>query len=282
MTCAIQLDRYKLPVCLFEKRKPGGLLLNANWVENFPAFPSGISGAHLSEKMKDHFFQSECVYYNEEVFSVSFNGEIFTICSKKRKIQSRFLVVASGTKPGMFSEGGVSAEEQKHIFYEIDSIQDLKEQKIGIIGGGDAAYDYALNLSRFNSVILFQRSINACCLPVLEERVQNNPEITIMRGFNIQSLRRVNNAAWRITGFDNKNRTAERMFDYCIAAIGRKPNLDCLNGFSESEKDDALRLKRLYFAGDVKNANFRQAVIAAGDGMRTAMEIANSKRSISE
>jgi thioredoxin reductase len=63
--------------------------------------------------------------------------------------------------------------------------------------------------------------------------------------------------------------------DYLLFAIGRNPNLSFL---SDRIRNNEVHLKRsgsLYYAGDVKNGFFRQTVIAAGDGLRAAMEISN-------
>jgi thioredoxin reductase (NADPH) len=47
MTAAIQLKRYGIPFVLLEKERIGGLLWNANLVENYPGFPAGVSGPKL-------------------------------------------------------------------------------------------------------------------------------------------------------------------------------------------------------------------------------------------
>jgi len=47
LAAAIQLERYAIPYILVEGKHVGGLLWNANLVENYPGFPGGISGSRL-------------------------------------------------------------------------------------------------------------------------------------------------------------------------------------------------------------------------------------------
>ena len=63
---------------------------------------------------------------------------------------------------------------------------------------------------------------------------------------------------------------------HVLFAIGRYANLGFLeNNISSDELSKLQEKKRLYLIGDVKNGNSRQAAIAAGDGLKAAMEILN-------
>ena len=53
LACAIQLKRMGLDPLVIEKGTPGGLLFNANLVENYPGFPGGISGPELAGRMAE-------------------------------------------------------------------------------------------------------------------------------------------------------------------------------------------------------------------------------------
>jgi thioredoxin reductase len=56
--------------------------------------------------------------------------------------------------------------------------------------------------------------------------------------------------------------------DYLLFAIGRVPQTDFLSAELVNQN-----VKGLYFVGDVRNGLYRQAAIAAGDGLRAAMDI---------
>jgi thioredoxin reductase len=61
--------------------------------------------------------------------------------------------------------------------------------------------------------------------------------------------------------------------DYALFAIGRVPNLDFLSEEVRRREKELVESGRLYFVGDVKNDVYRQVAIAAGDGLRAAMQI---------
>jgi thioredoxin reductase len=61
--------------------------------------------------------------------------------------------------------------------------------------------------------------------------------------------------------------------DYVLFAIGRDPNLDFLSDEVRQRERELVEAERLYFVGDVKNELYRQTAIAAGDGLRAAMQI---------
>jgi thioredoxin reductase (NADPH) len=52
LTAGIYAARNKINTLIIEKTMPGGLITMAEWVENFPGFPEGISGLDLAEKMQ--------------------------------------------------------------------------------------------------------------------------------------------------------------------------------------------------------------------------------------
>ena len=142
---------------------------------------------------------------------------------------------------------------------------------MAIVGAGDVAFDYALNLSRHNEVIVLNRTARRRCLPLLWERVQRVPRIAYREN---TVLTRVWEREGRLvlTG-TRPGGTWELEADYVILAIGRFPRLDFL---SERVKEQMARLEeegRLYRIGDVKNGLYRQVAIAVGDGIRAAMSI---------
>ena len=74
IACAIQLNRYGWEPVIFEKDALGGLLRNANLVENYLGFPFGISPDYLLESFEKHLLKYEIDIRYEEVIEVSFNA----------------------------------------------------------------------------------------------------------------------------------------------------------------------------------------------------------------
>jgi thioredoxin reductase (NADPH) len=274
ISCAIQLSRYDIEPLIIEKKELGGLLVNANQVENYPGFPRGVRGEELTELLKEQLKKHKVNVLFEEVVKLVSNKYFFEVKTNKSSYFSRFVVVASGTKPKEFKEIPIPDELASKIFYEVYPLINFKNKKIAVVGAGDAAFDYALNLIRENEVVILNRSESSNCLPVLLKRVQESTEIDYIKNIKIQGISSTSVDRVKIeclTPEGSKNIEA----DLLIFAIGRIPCLDFLSADLSCEVNEEKKNSRMYLAGDVKNGIFRQTAIAVGDGIMSAMKIYN-------
>ena len=99
ITTALQLQRYNIPFTLLEKERPGGLLWNANLVENYPGFPAGVSGSKLIGLFEKQMERLGVQLTVDEALSVIWEGDGYLVRGQKSIYQSQILVIASGTKP---------------------------------------------------------------------------------------------------------------------------------------------------------------------------------------
>lgn len=268
---AIQLKRYGIEHILLEKEKVGGLLRNANLVENYPGFPEGIPGPELIKLFKRQLKNVWVKIQFEEVLELDNRKGIFIINTNQRTIISRFVVIASGTKPRKLSNLNISKDFENRIFYEVYPLAQVANEKIAIIGAGDAAFDYALNLSKKNEVVILNRGSRVKCLPLLFERGIGNEKISYMENIHIKNI----DCFDRYLALTCYDTTGEREIcvSYLLVATGRDP---CLDFLSENLKENLEKLQKskvLHIIGDVKNDIYRQTAIAVGDGIKAAMEI---------
>jgi thioredoxin reductase len=269
MTCALQLKRYGLEPLLLEKRELGGLLWNANLVENYPGFPNGIEGSKLIRLMKKQVERNGVDVEREEVLKIELEQEEFIVTTQNAKHKTQILVIASGTKSKELPEG-ISPEARKRIFTEVWPLSDVTDKQIVIIGAGDAAFDYALNLAKKrNYVTILNRGENVKCLPLLFARAALEPRIVYRAGVAVSQIN-VDETATRLN-VECGAQTLEA--NYVLFAIGRVPYLDFLSDEIHRRERELVESGRLYFVGDVKNELHRQMAIAAGDGLRAAMQI---------
>jgi len=174
LTAALQLQRQGIPPLLLERHKVGGLLNNAHWVENYPGFVEGISGPALVDLFRRQVERLGVMITYEEVIAVEYQDNLFRIGTNKREIVTKILVAATGTKAKSFPPGVLSGKLEGKIFSEVFPLLKEEGKDILIVGAGDAALDYALNLASKNQVIILNRGSSVKGLSLLFNRVRGN------------------------------------------------------------------------------------------------------------
>jgi thioredoxin reductase (NADPH) len=275
IAASVFLCRAGYSVLLPEKNKPGGLLANAHLVENYPGFPDGISGRELVRLFTKQLEKNR-IYYtracvnsigieNDGIFSVSMNSGIST---------AKSVIIATGTKPETIALEGLDTVKNRVFFEPVEIPEEFfSGKRFLIIGGGDAAFDYSLHIhSRGGDPVILSRS-SPKCLNLLIDRVNKN-KIPHYSNLSINHVIGKNNAV--LVNCNQDDKTLEFESDYILIACGRKPDIP---EFDESLKNrmgyrhEGIKtpVPGLFFAGDVIRGKFRQAGIATGDGIYSAM-----------
>ena len=272
LATAIQLKRYGVHPLIFEREQMGGLLRNANLVENYPGFPQGISGLELVNLFIRQTKNLSIEVTDEEVIELSYDEGCFQVRTGRQSYAAKLVVIATGTKPLHFKSPPIPDELSDRVLYEVKTLLQVESKHMVIAGSGDAAFDYALNLSRKNRITILNRGDQPKCLPLLWERAQKVSDITYNSCTEIYQVRRDSDGGMWLD-CQTKEGTLQLHADYLIGAIGREA---CLDGLSSAILQQAQELQErslLYIIGDVKNGIYRQTAIAVGEGVMTAMKI---------
>jgi thioredoxin reductase (NADPH) len=270
LAVALQLQRYQIVPRLFERSRPGGLLWNANLVENYPGFMGGIHGPDLARLLFNQL--GECKVTQTTVTELAWEDNLFHAKTLAGIYQARVAVIASGTKPRLLTSFNIPDQLRSHVVYEVADLIGVSGKRMVIVGSGDAAFDYAINMARKNSVIILNRGEQVKCLPRLWERAQACQNISYRPGTAITGLAGCPEGGMTVE-CSSPHGQIDLQADFLIGAIGREPQLDFVSA-SVLEKSAALeKMGILHFVGDVKNGIFRQTAIAVGDGIRAGMRI---------
>ncbi|MBT3313776.1 MAG: NAD(P)/FAD-dependent oxidoreductase [Anaerolineae bacterium] len=273
LTAALQLKRFGIPALVFEGAKIGGLLHNANLVENYPGFPQGMRGGKLVNLLKKQVENVGVEFLSERVISLGHDGESFFAKTDKDEYHAKIAIVASGTKPRKFDDALIAEDAQSRVFYEVYDLLDVKNEEIIIVGAGDAAFDYALNLARNdNFVTILNRGENIRALKLLVERMQENKNIRYVEEAQIRNVT-LNGERGLMVEVRHRESVEIKEANFLLGALGRIPDADFLSEEICQKEDELAARKILYFIGDVRNGIYRQTAIAAGDALRAAMEI---------
>lgn len=268
ITAAMQLRRYGLRILMFEQDMVGGLLWHANLVENYPGF-YGI-GAELAGRMAAQLERYEVPVLQERVERVEYSQGMFDLSTADTQISCPFLLLASGTQPKRLQGLTETGNTESRIFYDARPLMGQKNKTFAIIGAGDGAFDYALNLCEHNQVVILNRSKKCRCLPLLRNRAEACG-VDIWLEVQVTAVQIVED---KIVLYCLQREQEQTLtVDALLVAVGREPRLDYLSAAMRLGMAKLHDARRLFLAGDVHNGIHRQAAIAAGDGLLAAMNI---------
>ena len=286
-TAAIYASRAMLKPILISGIEPGGQLSTTTDVENYPGFAGVIQGPWLMEQMKeqaktvgtelidDHIKE---VKLNEKPFqAIGDNGQIYTADSLiiSTGAQARWLNIKSEQE---FRGFGVSACATCDGFF-------FKEKEVAVVGGGNAAVEEAMFLTKFASKVkLIHRRDALRAEKLLQSKLMANKKIEIIWDSVLEEVLGdkdpKNVKAIKIKNVKT-NKVEELKIDGLFIAIGHDPATQLFKNQLEMDKEGYLITKPdstatnvpgIFAAGDVKDKIFRQAVTAAGMGCIAALE----------
>jgi thioredoxin reductase len=278
IAAAVQLKRYDLAPVLFEKNRLGGLLWNARQVDNYPGFPDGIPGAALAQRLANHLDAYNIPVIQQAVQRLDYDTQNrrFTLATGSGSHHADIAVIAPGTIPKTGSLPQLTPGLlKKYLYFEIQPLLQQENKRIIIIGAGDIAFDYALHLSEANGsrIAVVHRNEHIKALPLLHREVLKRPNIRFFSSSSPHEIAAGKTAALAVTFINDKGQTIAMEADYLVGAIGRVPPKSLYSPQVQELEKELIAQKRLYLAGDVKNGPFRQAAIAAGNGIQAAMDV---------
>jgi len=277
IAAAIYLRRAGWDPLVLEEGRQGGLLREANLVENYPGFPEGVKGAELADLMEEQADNLGIKFERSRATRIASEGGSFCVETETTTFTSDILVVATGTVPkktAIVGQDKVGA----NVHYGISSLLPVLSQgmRVVVLGGGDAAFDYAINISdRRCAAHVVSRSAPTC-LQLLRDRAVERG-ITVLEGYEPVRIGPLPNGVVLSLAHDGGQLDIE--CDHIVIAHGREPRVESLEDELKSSIAQAVdscprtNLSGLFAVGDVVRGLNRQAAIAVGDGVRAAMMI---------
>jgi len=273
LTAAIQLIRNGIDTKLISD-EIGGKIRNANLIENLVGFPSGISGEDFIKKLHQQYNNFKIPKIKALVLEIKQFRERFIVKTSKDSFVCNHVIVGTGSIPiKMNIENEEEAHKKKQLYYEnYLARKHVNNKSILIIGSGDAAYDYAMNLKESATHIsIVQRSREAKSIPILQERVSRQSNISILTNITLDKIKFEGKRL--IVSAKRDDKLIPLMTDMILVAIGREPNIAMLSPELKEAYENSVEIPNLYYVGDVKKGNYRQVSIAIGDAMQAAMKI---------
>ena len=281
-TAAIYSCRAGRKTLLIAGSIPGGQLMLTSDVENFPGFPESIVGPELMEQMRKQAerFGPEIVY--DDASDVDFKSRPFNVTVGKKTYEGKTVIISTGANAkwlGIPSETkfrghGVSSCATCDGYF-------FKEKNVVVVGGGDTAMEEATFLANITKkVTVVHRRDKLRASQIMQERSLKNPKISFVWDSVVKEILGDSN----VTGVTSKNlKTGKEQTlktDGVFVAIGYEPNTSIFKGqidldpkgYIITHKETETNVPGVFAAGDVRDFRYRQAITAAADGCKAAMD----------
>jgi thioredoxin reductase (NADPH) len=274
--------RAGMTVLVIEKMMLGGEITSTAWLDNYPGFPEGVGGPEFGSLLEKQLVNLDVPIHNGEIEKVELDGEIKKIICFNAEFEGKTVLIATGTLPNLL---GVEGEEElrgRGVSYcATCDAAFFRGKKVVVVGGGDAALEETIFLSRFaEKIFLIHRRDKFRGCSWLQDKVVKLPMVEVLWKTTVSKIEGTNKvSALQITQ-DGVDRTLE--VDGIFIYTGRKPNVPYLDGIA-IESDDRgylitsdkmeTSIKGVYAAGDVRKKFLRQVITAAADGAIAATAV---------
>ena len=293
LTAAIYAARANLkPLCVEGFNAggliPGGQLMFTSDVENYPGFPSSVSGQDLMMRFRQQAEHQGTEIITADVQKVDFSQRPFKVwVGEDENVLhlAETVIIATGARANYI---GLDTEHQlKNKGVSACAVCDgalFRKDDVAVVGGGDTAMEEASYLAGLcKSVTLLHRRDDFRASKAMVKRVLENPKITVLTSHVVTEVLDVSQD--RVTGLKIKDLKSgqERKLDVgaLFVAIGHTPMTELFKGQLDMHPNGYLKVEPgstrtnipgVFASGDVADFTYRQAVTAAGTGCMAALD----------
>ncbi|HEX9123429.1 MAG TPA: thioredoxin-disulfide reductase [Actinomycetota bacterium] len=281
-TAALYAGRADLEPLVLKGLDAGGQLMLTTEVENYPGFPGAVLGPELMEAMEKQAARFGAELLHQTATRVDLSERPFGVWAGDQGWRARTLVIATGASakwlgvPGeeRLRGRGVSACATCDGFF-------FRDRELVVVGGGDTAMEEATFLTKFASkVTIVHRRDEFRASKIMQDRALANPKISVIWHTMLEEILGEDAVAGvRLRNLKTQEVT-DQPTDGVFMAIGHTPNTSLVEGQLEladgyvvvEEPSTRTSVPGVFAAGDVTDLVYRQAVTAAGQGCKAAID----------
>ena len=290
LTAAIYTARAQLEPVIIEGEpsstsdQPGGQLMLTTEVENFPGFPTGVTGPELMSQMREQALRFGANLVTAKVTKVDFSASPFAIHvgTDEPTYLADSVIVATGARSLMLGVPG----EERLLGYGLSTCATcdgffFRGHEIAVVGGGDSALEEAIFLTRFASKVhLLVRRDSLRASKIMQERALANEKIEVHWNTGVTEV--IGESKVERLSIVDTQTGAEGILEVTgiFVAIGHVPNTDLFkgqlglhdNGYIEMGVGSRTTVEGVFACGDVQDHVYRQAITSAGSGCMAAID----------
>jgi thioredoxin reductase (NADPH) len=283
LTAAIYTARANLSPIVIGGVVGGGQLMITSEVENYPGFPDGVQGPELMGLFRTQAERFGTRIVDADVDRVDLASRPFRLWAAGVEYRADSVIVATGAEAlwlGLESETrlrgrGVSACATCDGFF-------FRDKEIAVVGGGDSAFEEALYLTHFASKVhLIHRRDAFRGSKIMQARAASHPKIELHLNRTVEEIHGGERVEAIRLGKTDEGGGETLPLDGVFVAIGHRPNAAVFRDWLETDEKGYLQtlgattatnIDGVFVAGDVDDHRYRQAVTAAGEGCRAAID----------
>ncbi|MCG8400367.1 MAG: thioredoxin-disulfide reductase [Firmicutes bacterium] len=281
LAAGIYAARAALQTILLEKGMPGGLAASTELIENYPGFTDGVSGPELMMQMYAQATRFGLKVLSSNVESIIPDNGLFKLKTDDDEIKTKTVILATGAQPRTIGVPGENEFHGRGVSYcaTCDGAF-FKDKAVAVIGGGDAAVEEALYLTKFaRRVHVIHRRDELRAAKILQRRAMDNPKINFQWSRVVKSITG-DQTVEKVLLKNVKNGATQNLdVDGVFVYVGTRPVSELVSGLIDIDSngyiitDEEMRtsIPGLFAAGDIRQKLLRQVVTAVADGAIAAV-----------
>jgi thioredoxin reductase (NADPH) len=280
LTAGLYASRSQMKTLLLERMMTGGQAASTEWIENYPGFEQGISGAELASKMEAQARRFGLEVANAAVTELFPDERPMRVVTDGGEHLARSIIIATGSDPKKLNVPGEAEFRGKGVSYCATCDGPFfRDKDVVTVGGGSSGVQESLYLTRFvKSIRLVEFTDRLNAEKILQQRARENEKISFFLSHRIVSI----NGTKKVESVSVENRADGTRSDFradgVFIWVGLKPNTEFLNGCLPldaiggvlTDADMATKLPGVFAAGDVRSKTVRQVSTAVGDATLAA------------
>ena len=289
LSAGLYAARGRLNTLIIEKGIIGGQTESTNFIDNYPGSIENSTGPLLTKRMKEQCEQFGAKIVQEEISEIEKLDKGFFIKTNKEEYYTKTIIIATGAEPRLAGFKGEKEYRGKGISYCATCDGDFFEGlDIAVIGGGDAAVEEGIFLTRFaNKVTIIHRRDELRAVKSIQEKAFNNKKIDFICDTVVEEVKGSGIVQSLILRNKKTGEISELKVDGVFVYIGYVPNSGLFKelvdideeGYIIGDEEMRTNVPGIFVAGDVRKKSLKQIVTAAADG---AIAGVNAEKYISE
>jgi len=282
LTAALYAARANLEPLVVRGLQPGGLIATTSEVENYPGFVDGVGGYELAENMEKQAARFGAQSMDTLITGIDASQRPFVLSTDSGEtLTADTIIVSTGASPRKLGVPGEDRLANRGVSYCATCDGFFFKKKVVVVGGGNSALDEGLFLTRYvDELIIVHRRDELRADPILQERAFSNEKMRFIWDSTVDEVL----GDEKVSGVKLRNlktgETSELAVEGVFPYIGHLPNSKVFaglltldeNGYIVADARQRTNIEGIFAAGDVVDHVYRQAITAAGEGCKAAME----------